>query len=477
LKKIVTFLFLALVATAHAATNINATNAYSWGANVGFVNWRGDGANGGVIGEYVLGGFVYGANIGWINLGSYNPANHIQYQNNSATDFGVNFTRVTSTIANLRGFAYGANIGWINFEDTGNPTVDLTTNRLHGFAYSANVGWINLGELGVVLQSDSIAPGIDTDNDELPDGFEATFFGHLGVDPNADPDGDGESNLSEYHSGTNPTDPNSVVRSARQLNISTRLRVLTDENVLIGGFIVTGTDLKKIMIRGIGPSLTAFGVPGALQNPILELHDNTGATITTNDNWKDAPNASEIATSGLAPSNDSESAILQTLVPATYTVVVRGVGNTTGVGLVEAYDLGQSVPSKLANISTRGFVDTGDNLMIGGFIIGAGLGNNGSGSEKVVVRAIGPSLIAFGIANALQDPTLELHDGNGNTIAVNDNWKDGDQAAAIQASGLAPANDLESAILKVLPSGPYTAVVRGITNGTGVGVVEAYNLP
>src|SRR6202030_2708496 len=146
-------LFLALVATGHATTNINATNAYAWGANVGFVNWRGDGANGGVIGEYVLGGFIYGANIGWINLGSYNPANHIQYQNNSTTDFGVNFTKVTSTIANLRGFAYSANIGWINFEGTGNPTVDLTTNRLHGFAYSANIGWINLGELGVILQS------------------------------------------------------------------------------------------------------------------------------------------------------------------------------------------------------------------------------------------------------------------------------------------------------------------------------------
>jgi hypothetical protein len=144
---------------------------------------------------------------------------------------------------------------------------------------------------------------------------------------------------------------------------------------------------------------------------------------------------------------------------------------------VEAYDLAQTVPSKLANISTRGFVDTGDNVMIGGFIIGAGLGNNGSGSEKVVVRAIGPSLIPFGITNALPDPSLELHDSNGNTIAVNDNWKDGDQAAEIQASGLAPGNDLESAILKVLPAGGYTAIVRGNANATGVGLVEAYNLP
>jgi len=231
------------------------------------------------------------------------------------------------------------------------------------------------------------------------------------------------------------------------------------------------------MIRGIGPSLSAFGVPGALENPVLELHDSTGATIAVNDNWKDAPNASEISNSGLAPGNDLESAILQSLAPSSYTVVVRGVGDTTGVGLVEAYDLGQTVPSKFANISTRGFVDTGDNVMIGGFIVGAGLGNNGSGSEKVVVRAIGPSLIPFGITNALQNPTLELHDGNGNTIAVNDDWKDGAQAAEIQASGLAPSNDLESAILRVVPSGAYTAVVRGIGNGAGVGLVEAYNLP
>jgi hypothetical protein len=315
--------------------------------------------------------------------------------------------------------------------------------------------------------------------DGIDDAWQVQYFSqppNSNAGPNADLDGDGESNLSEYRSGTNPTNPNSVVHSARQLNISTRLRVLTDNNVLIGGFIITGTDPKKVIIRGIGPSLTAFGVPGALENPVLELHDHTGATIAVNDNWKEAPNASEVLNSGLAPGNDLEAAILQTLVPDAYTVVVSGANGGTGVGLVEAYDLAQGVPSKLANISTRGFVDAGDNVMIGGFIIGGGLGNNGNGSERVIVRAIGPSLTPFGINNALQDPTLELHDGNGNTIAVNDNWQDGDQAAAIQASGLAPSNDLESAILMILPSGPYTAVVRGNTDGTGVGLVEAYNL-
>ena len=351
------------------------------------------------------------------------------------------------------------------YQDTA-ATVSATANNLRG--------QLTLSILNV--NSDDLGSYAD---DGINDSWQVQYFGqdNTSAFPNAEPDGDGETNLSEYRSGTNPIDPNSVVHSARQLNISTRLRVLTGENVLIGGFIVSGTDPKKIMIRGIGPSLSAFGVPGALENPVLELHDNTGAIIAVNDNWKDAPNASEISNSGLAPGNDFESGILQSLPPGSYTVVVRGVGDTTGVGLVEAYDLGQMVPSKFANISTRGFVDIGDNVMIGGFIVGAGLGNNGSGSEKVVVRAIGPSLIPFGVTNALQNPTLELHDGNGNTIALNDNWKEGAQAAEIQASGLAPSDDLESAILQVVPSGAYTAIVRGIGNGAGVGLVEAYNLP
>lgn len=478
MKKIA-LLLVAIASAAQAATTINSTNAYSWGANIGWTNWRPSAANGVSIGRYICSGYIYGANVGWINLGSGNPANHIQYANNSATDFGVNFSIDPNSPGHglLRGFAYGANIGWINFAASGNPYIILSNGQLQGFAYSANCGWINLGDSSFFLKSDSIDPGVDSDGDGIADAWEYKYFGGIAPNPNADPDGDGESNLSEYKSGTNPIDPKSVVHSARQLNIATRLRVLTDENVLIGGFIVTGTDLKKVMIRGIGPSLTTVGVPGALPNPILELHDHTGATITVNDDWKQAPNASEIAASGLAPGNDLESAILRTLSPDAYTVIVRGAGNTVGVGLVEAYDLTSSIPSKFANISTRGFVNTGDNVMIGGFIIGAGLGNNETGSVKVVVRAIGPSLIPLGITNALQNPTLELHDGNGSTIAVNDNWKDGDQAAAIQTIGLAPSNDLESAILKILPSGSYTAIVRGNANGTGVGLVEAYNLP
>ena len=222
----------ALVWSTDAATNVNSTNPFSYGGNIGWMNWQGDGANGAVIGEYVLGGFVYGANVGWINLGNYNPANHIQYHNDSATDFGVNLTKISSTTAILRGFAWGANIGWINFEATGNPTVDLTTRQLHGYAYGANVGWINLGELdpNVKVVADSIAPGIDTDNNGLADAFEQTNFGHLGVDPNADPDADGLTNAQEYAQGTDPNFPNE-----RLLNSSTRLPGQTGDNVLIGG--------------------------------------------------------------------------------------------------------------------------------------------------------------------------------------------------------------------------------------------------
>jgi hypothetical protein len=480
MKKLVIAVFVVAlsVLSLFAATTINSTHAYSWSANTGFLNWRPDSTNGVNIGAYITQGYIYGANVGWINMGSGNPANHIQYQNNSATDFGVNFTVDPNNpaIALLRGYAYGANVGWLHFEDTGNPYVNIADGHLSGFVWSANLGWITLADFQAYVSTDTIDPGVDTDSDGIADAWEYIYLGDSAAGPNDDSDGDGETNLSEYKSKTDPTNPNSVAYTARQLNISTRLRVLTDNNVLIGGFIITGADPKKVIIRGIGPSLGAFGVPGVLANPILELHDHTGAIVAVNDNWKEALNANEILNSGLAPSNDLESAILQTLAPDAYTVVVQGTNGDVGVGLVEAYDLAQDVPSKLANISTRGFVDAGDNVMIGGFIVGAGLGNNGNGSERVIVRAIGPSLTPFGINNALQDPTLELHDGNGNTIATNDNWKDGGQTAAIQASNLAPSNDLESVILEVLPSGAYTAIVRGNADGTGVALVEAYNL-
>ena len=254
------------------------------------------------------------------------------------------------------------------------------------------------------------------------------------------------------------------------LNISTRLNVLAGDNVAIAGFIVTGTSPKKVLVRGIGPSLASADVVGFLTDPTLELH--AGSTIIfSNDDWRSVQEA-EIQATTIPPSDDLESAIVATLDPGAYTAILAGRTGGTGVGLVEIYDLDQQAQSKLANISTRGLVNSGDNVMIGGFIIGGISG----GSSKMVVRAIGPSLTALGVAGALQDPSLEIHDSDGAVIASNDNWQDV-QASEIEAASLAPTDDRESAIVIVLPSGGYTTIARGVNNTVGVGLVEAYNVP
>jgi hypothetical protein len=257
-------------------------------------------------------------------------------------------------------------------------------------------------------------------------------------------------------------------------NISTRLPIGTGDNILITGFIVTGPagSTKRVIVRGIGPST---GVPGALADPTLELRDGAGALLASNDNWRTtliggiitADQVAEIQASGVPPSNDAESAIIGTLAPGNYTALVRGANNTTGIGLSEAYDLSLTSAAKLANVSTRGFVQTGDNLMIGGFIIV-------TNPVRVVVRGIGPSLA--GVPNALADPTLELRGSNGALILANDNWRD-TQAAELMATGLQPTNDLESAIVMTLQPGNYTGLVRGKNDGIGVGLVEVYALP
>jgi hypothetical protein len=248
------------------------------------------------------------------------------------------------------------------------------------------------------------------------------------------------------------------------LNISTRLSVGTDNDVLIGGFIITGTGDKNVIVRAIGPSLGAQGVAGALADPVLELHDQTGAIIASNDNWKDTQQ-SEIEGTTIPPSDDKESAIVQRLTPGAYTAIVHGENDTTGIGLVEAYGLDGT--ATLANISTRGFVQTGDNVMIGGFIV-----LNTGVPTKVIVRAISPSLT--GIANALADPTLELHDSNGVIVASNDNWQE-TQKSEIEAT-IPPTDDRESAIVQTLSAGAYTAIVRGKNDSTGIALIEAYNL-
>jgi hypothetical protein len=250
------------------------------------------------------------------------------------------------------------------------------------------------------------------------------------------------------------------------LNVSTRLRVQTEENVMVAGFI--GTDPTKVVIRGIGPSLSQAAIEGALQDPILELHDGAGALIAVNDNWRDTQEA-ELQASGLAPTNDLEAAMAVTLPAGLYTAIIRGKNDTTGVGLVEVYDVSMAGHEKLENLSTRGRVEPGENVMIAGFIIG----DNG---EKVLMRALGPSLLTAGILQPLLDPTLSLFDRNGSLVTSNDNWKD-TQEVALRGTGMTPPNDLESAILITLSPGQYTAVVQDHNgNLSGVALIELYNL-
>ena len=258
----------------------------------------------------------------------------------------------------------------------------------------------------------------------------------------------------------------SIPASPTIVNLSTRLSVGTGDNVLIGGFIVTGSDDEQLVLRGIGPSLP---LAGTLPNPKLELHDSSGALIASNDDWMDGPDKDQIIALGLAPNNAAESALLAQLAPGAYTTILSDAGGATGNGLVELFATNPAAPANPANISTRGFVQTGDDVMIGGFIL------DGTETRRLLLRAIGPSLGAFGIDNPLLDPTLELHDENGALISSNNNWRD-TQESEIAATGIPPSDDRESAIVMDLPPSSYTAIVRGANGSTGVALVEAYDV-
>jgi plastocyanin len=269
-------------------------------------------------------------------------------------------------------------------------------------------------------------------------------------------------------------------------NISTRSFVQTADNVMIGGFIVQGAQPKRVIIRAIGPELTQFGVPNVLANPTLELHNSSGALIAFNDDWQTTviggiithDQVQEILNSGRPPGDAMESAIIADLPAGNYTAIVRGLSSTTGVALVEVYDLSSDADSFLANISTRSFVQTDDNVMIGGFIV------QGTQPKMVIIRAIGPELTQFGVPNVLANPTLELHNGSNALIAFNDDWQTTviggiithDQVQEILNSGRAPTDPRESAIIASLPAGNYTAIVRGVSSTTGVALVEVYDL-
>ncbi|HTG45242.1 MAG TPA: hypothetical protein VK633_11995, partial [Verrucomicrobiae bacterium] len=258
---------------------------------------------------------------------------------------------------------------------------------------------------------------------------------------------------------------------APALNISTRLRVETGDRLAIGGFIITGPGPKKVVIRGLGPSLSNFGLSDVLPDPTLELRGSDGSLLMQDDNWQDnSSQAAQLVALHFAPQHPSESAIVATLQPGAYTALLAGKNQTSGIALVELYDADAAAPSRLANISTRGFVTGGDNVMIAGFILGKGY------STSVGVRGIGPSLTQFGLSNTLEDPTLELRDGNGALLIANDNWQDDAFAAAqLSANGLAPQDPLESGVFATLPPGPYTAILAGKNGGIGLGLIEVYN--
>jgi hypothetical protein len=255
------------------------------------------------------------------------------------------------------------------------------------------------------------------------------------------------------------------------LNSATRLRVETGDNVLIGGFIIRGGS-KKVIIRAIGPSLRQAGITTPLDNPTLELRGSSGELITSNDDWIASPQKQEIIDSGIPPTDSRESAIVATLPEGSYTAIVAGAGGTSGVGLVEVYDLSRNSAGRLLNLATRGNIKTDDDVMIGGFIVG------GTQNTRIVVRAIGPSLATATppIAGAIADPFLELRDSQGNLLESNDDWITSAHKQALIDSSLAPTNDKESAILLPLSPANYTAIVRGVNNGTGIGLVEIYNL-
>ncbi|CAN5579173.1 hypothetical protein BH20VER1_BH20VER1_02370 [soil metagenome] len=279
-----------------------------------------------------------------------------------------------------------------------------------------------------------------------------------------------EAGRYDYHCRVCPELTGLVeVIGSQPLNISTRLRVQTGENVMIGGFIIGGVAPKKLLIRAIGPSLAQAGLGDVLADPTLELRARGGALLRSNDDWKETQE-SDIRATGIPPQDDRESAIIITLPVDSYTAIVSGKGGTSGVGLVEIYDLEPGSTGRLANISTRGLVQTENNVMIGGFILG-----NGTEPTRVIIRALGPSLTQAGISGALSDPTLQLRDSNGGLVRSNNDWKESQQAD-IEATGIPPQNERESAIIATLAPGAYTAIVTGNANATGVALVEVYHL-
>ena len=399
--------------------------------------------------------------------------------NNGSVGLGKDPCNLSCTVLHI-----GNNIIANNVQDVSNPNGPQTTNPVNSLGYnlieapagasitgntSSDITGVdpNLGALqnnGGATATHALQPGSPA-IDKGKRLSDATTDQRGVTRPNDDPaignaeGGDG-SEIGAFEIGA----ANGVAEKTLG-NIATRLPVLTGENVLIGGIIVVGEVPKRVIIRALGPSLGASGLSGTLEDPTLELFQGE-TLLVANDNWKDEQEA-ETTETGIQPNDDREAAIVRVLEPGNYTAVVRGKEDTTGVALVEVYDLDQRTDSKLGNIATRGFVGSDESVLIGGFIVGP--------TTKVVVRAIGPSLGNAGIEGALQNPMLDLVDANGEVVRTNDNWK-GTQRAEIEAIGIQPSDDRESTLIATLTAGNYTAVVRGVGGATGVGLVEVYNL-
>jgi hypothetical protein len=413
----------------------------------------------------------------------------------------VNLT-ITTIFGNIGGGGFPdlvggvGNVGLVNARNTiiaKNPNGDFNgTLTSQGFNLIGNGSGATITPAQATDQIGTTAFPIDPMLGPLQDNGGPTFTHALLSGSPARDKGDSSGSNTDQRGFTRPVDNPAIPNApggdgsdigafemqaglaARSLNISTRSRVQTGDNVLIGGFIITGNVPKPVVLRGLGPSLANAGIPAStvLNDPVLELHGSSGALITSNDNWKESPQRSQIEGTVFQPSDDREAVIWTTLPPAAYTTVVRGKGSDTGVGLVEIYDLDQSSDSTLANLSSRAFVETGNNVLIGGFTLG---GNNGS--PQTIIRALGPSLAQLGITNPLANPTLELRDANGTLLVFNDDWKDDPaQSYQVVAAGLQPTDDSESAIAAALAPGAYTAIVAGKDGSTGIGVVEIYNL-
>lgn len=375
--------------------------------------------------------------------------------------------------------SFWANSGG-DFSSTASATTAVTTVGIYSWSSSQLVAdvqsWVSnpAGNFGWIVTGDEINPGSaarfsSRENSTDPPQLSVTFQLSSSPTPTPTP---GPS-ITPTPSVTPTATPTPTPATPQALNIATRLRVETGNNVLIAGFIISGNATKNIVAHGIGPSLAAFGITDPLADPTLELHASNGSLLFDNDNWQDNPGqAAQLINLGLAPGDPKESGIAITLQPAAYTAIVAGKNQGTGVGIVEIYDTSGGTSSQLANISTRGFVRTGENVMIGGFILGGS-----SANSRVALRGIGPSLAQFGLSPVLDDPILELHDSNGTTLITNDDWQsDPASAAALTATGFVLSDAKESGIFTSLPAGAFTAILAGKNGGIGIGLVELFNL-